>query len=255
MYKLKRFALTIALILTAFSLGACTLQNKTSGHSDTYINEVNYSNELDETERTNLNENKINYTGEVVLTITIEASYKAKPTPEFLYEKADLVVVAIFSEDIRSVCDQWGRPQTTAKFTILEVLKGDAVPNTTVSALYTGGRVTLAEYMKTQSSEALERYGWVNISEAEAKNLYVEYVNTDAPMPHFKNDGQRYMLFLRFLPSEANADYVISESGWAALEINEMNAVYSHFSKHYEEVSFYAIKNKEDYLAENENRP
>ena len=188
---------------------------------------------------TNTATHQSNNTGETVLTIPIASSYKAQPTPEFLYERADLVVVATYENDIHTICDQWGRPQTTSVFTILEVIKGDAVPNTTISAMYTGGKITLEEYMKTQTPGSLAKQGIESISEEEARNSYVEFIDLDAPMPSFGNNGQRYMLFLYYPSDVSDADYVIGDSGWAVLMINGENRVYSLFSKTYEGVSFY----------------
>jgi len=237
MKKLINKVLVFALMLIVFPFGACAPQ-----YENSKINETSFSNKSNETNNSSSDTALDSNSGEVVLTISVQASYKTKPTPDYLYNRADLVVVATYKEDVRTVCDQWGRPQTTTRFTVLEVIKGEAAPDTTVSVTYTGGRVTLYEYMKTQNPESLKKQG-VNstlISEEEAKELYVEYVNVDAPMPYFKNEGQKFILFLCFLPDKTDAAYVTAEGGgWAVLKVNEENLVYSHFSKTYETISFY----------------
>ena len=188
-----------------------------------------------------------NSVGETVLIIHGTASMAYIPSIEEMYEHADLVVIATFTEDLRTFADPYtGDPTTIASFNILEVVKGDAGRYASIIIPYGGGRVTVEEYRNVliKSPGRLEKSGLDKYSEEEAKNLYVEYVDMDAPI-HLESNGQKYMLFLveippaislteHFGPAVSDVNYLLNSGGYSIAKLNDNGQVYSVFYDRWE---------------------
>ena len=247
MKKLTRIVLALAIITMVLSIGACNNPNA--------VDKTNSANGIQATGEADNAADPGNTAGETVYTIHSTSSMANLPSIETMYERSDLVVVATFKEDILTFADPYiGDPATVASFNVLEVVKGEIDLNTPIIILYGGGRVTLEEYRNVlaKSPGRLEKSGLDKYTEEEAKNLYVEYVDTDAPI-HLENNGQEYMLFLVHIPSDlpiplveyygdavADVNYLLFSGGYSIAKVNDDGQVFSVLYDRWETQGFYS---------------
>ena len=214
MKKLICLTLAFVMITLTFSLGACGAPNNT------------------DTLPTSDGDARIT----VIPVGPDAASYISGPDIDSLYRRNQLVIIATYQEHICTFASSQGWPHTVATFNVLEVIKGD-YDGDTITALYLGGRLPYTEYLEALSPS--RREGLRPYTEEQMATMYVEYHSSEEVTAEFE-EGQRYMLFLRYNPTEPYPTsptyihngmpvrYGINWSGYGALEVSDEGLVYSY---------------------------
>jgi len=226
-------ALALALTL-ALSLVACNATNKvTEPH-----NGINGT--LSKYSVTEIKLHTVEYTVDFTYT----------PTPDAMFEHSDVVLIVNYKGEVRAYIDPLqGVPQTVSTFEVQEVIKGELESGTVISVLHRGTKATLAEYMSILTRENIVKFGLERISQEDARNNYVDFVGTNEPSIDLENGGQRYMLFLNYVPEGeeikefygydiSDVDFLLTAGGYSVSKVNAAGLVFSHFSNTYEELVF-----------------
>ncbi|MGE5456575.1 MAG: hypothetical protein ACM3O4_05710 [Ignavibacteriales bacterium] len=154
---------------------------------------------------------------------------------EILYDKSDVVIIGNYKNDVKTIASENGDPMTLSTFNIEKVIKGD-IRKDSIDIYYIGGTITLDEYVKTQTKEQLVKKGISNIKPEDMKKQFVIYKNNDIKI-NFSNNGDKYMLFLKF--NEKLNNYCLMSNGYGALKTNNKNQIYNYETQNYEDVNFY----------------
>lgn len=215
-------------IITFIALGTIIIYNSENKKAD-------FDNTKDQVTNDNSNSN-------VVYTISGINDY-LYTDPGDLYKVSDVVVIGYYVKDIKTYASSIGEPNTISEFRIKEIVKGNT-NNSTIDVRYLGGKITLSDYIATQSVEQLSKNGLDKIDKSLAEKQYVEYVDLEAPIELVKSisdsGDNEYMLFLKY--DEKNNVYVACADGYSILKVNDKGYLYSYTSKEYKAVDFYSRK-------------
>lgn len=144
--------------------------------------------------KSNLSDNQTNSIDEANHQIYAHSDYKAI-NPKDLYDLADLVIVGKYSKANKSYVKDAASIVTESTFEVSKVIKGD-YSSKNININYYGGKVTLGEYVKTQTKEQLQKKGLSNLSTEQLSRETVELVIENSSVQVSNNE--EYIIFLSY---------------------------------------------------------
>ncbi len=187
-------------ILLVFSLISCSRtmgKDEAKKPDDSYLSD-NKTEAIAPTETVNGISNSLlkATTGDIIGAGNLSSSYAIELTPDSLYKSADyvLIVKAEAVEDVRFLSDTAPFPLTFIKLQVLENLKGNRL-EPVISAGFSGGTISLSEYIERFGLKDVEKEAIINLSADERNEKKVSMYPIE--LVDIKENGE-YLLFLAY---------------------------------------------------------
>lgn len=174
-----------------------------------------------------------------VITITASSDY-VYTQPQDLYNYSDLVIEGTYMKDIQTLMfNNEPRPKTISKFTVQNVLKNtnSYEIGSEIEVVYSGGTISLREYMSKQPQNMLEKSDFTKMSQQEIDNTMVEYV-IDTYADKELTTSKNRILFLKY--NNILNRYTVVGDYFGMLKYNkEQKKVLNNTTKQYQSYSFF----------------
>lgn len=153
--------------------------------------------------------------------------------PQDLYEHARLVVVGQYVGDERTRGEEGtGTPETIGKVQIETVYKGEAKAGDTIPIRFTGGTISLREYVSKRPEEAAEKQGFSGISGTLAMARLGNKVTVDFDTAVDARPQQDYLMFFSY--DEKEGVYQVLSDAYGMRPLDENGKAYDPYSKAYQ---------------------
>lgn len=152
---------------------------------------------------------------------------------EDLYQQSHLVVTGRYLGDERT-CGQegTGTPQTIGKVQVETVYKGEAQDGDTIQIRFTGGTISLREYISKRPEEAAKKQGFSGIAGTLAMARLGNKVTVEFDAMVDARPQQDYLMFFSY--DEEAGVYQVLADAYAMRLLDENGKAYDPYSKSYQ---------------------
>lgn len=195
----------------------------------------NTTNAIKETENIKIKtmeEQLKNIPSDKLYQIKSEYSFAFEPTPEKLYEEADIVIVGSFNSNIKTYAIN-GKINTTTMFNTSKILKN--VTNDKIDQNITfersGGLMSLNDYINA-SQDYLRPDEFINVTEKTKKSSYITEEYSPNNILDFNNTKDEYVIFLKYVNGR-----LLPICDYHGIRKIDNNKLYNYDSKTFEQNS------------------